>query len=150
MQLKSLSHLWGVNWGLILDDLQHALDPGISVWVSSGRPVEVKDHQFVCLSCQLEVGLQAADRLISCLVLVPWLHRAHCTKRIMLEERDTDITWWCSSASWLRCVSCCYCCFWQPVLIWVLVSFNFVFISLSHVHTVFNLVKFQLSKSHFI
>lgn len=85
-KLKNPSHLWGVNGGLILHDFQRALDPGISVGVSSGWTVEVKDHQFVCLTCQLEVSLQAADRLVSCLLLVLCSQRANCTKWIVLEE----------------------------------------------------------------
>lgn len=74
-----------MDGGLVLDDLQRALDPGISVRVTPGWTVEVKDHQFAFLSCQLEEGLQAADGLFSCLQSVLFSQRASCTERIVLE-----------------------------------------------------------------
>ncbi len=80
-----------MNGGLVLDDLQRALDPGISVRVTSGWTVEVKDHQFVVLSCQLQEGPQAADRLFFRLQSIVCSQRADCTKRIVLEETIINI-----------------------------------------------------------
>lgn len=53
--------------------------------MTSGGPVEVKDHQFVFLSRQLEEGPQAADGLVSSLQPVVGSQRADCTERIVLE-----------------------------------------------------------------
>ncbi|KAA8586582.1 hypothetical protein FQN60_000418 [Etheostoma spectabile] len=81
--------LRGLNGGL--DNIQRALDPGVSKWVTTGWIVEVKDHQLISLSCQLEEGLQAADTLLSCLHSLLCSQKASCTKRIVLEGTTVNI-----------------------------------------------------------
>ena len=87
-----MSHLRGLNGGLVLDDLQRALDPGVPVRVAPGWTVEVKDHQFVCLCCQLEEGLQAADRLVPHPLSVGRSQGAGRAERIVLEGTGIDST----------------------------------------------------------
>ena len=74
-----------------MDDLQRALDPGVSIRVTSGRTVEVKDHQLVSLSCQLEEGPQAAHGLRSRLPPLVCSQRTDRSKRVVLEGTTVDI-----------------------------------------------------------
>lgn len=80
-----------MNGRLVLDDLQRALDPGVSVRVTSGWTVEVKDHQLVFLSRQLQERAQAAHRLCSSLPPLVCSQRTDCSKRIVLEGTIIDI-----------------------------------------------------------
>lgn len=84
------AHLRGPNGGLVLHDLQRALDPAVPERVTSGRPVEVKDHPSVRPSCQLEEGLQAADRLLCRPQPVLRPQRAGRTERIELQGTNID------------------------------------------------------------
>uniref|UniRef100_A0A3B4FX14 Uncharacterized protein n=1 Tax=Pundamilia nyererei TaxID=303518 RepID=A0A3B4FX14_9CICH len=53
--------------------------------VISGWPIEVEDHEFARLSCQLEEGLQATDRLVSSLLSVVCVQRASRAKWVVLQ-----------------------------------------------------------------
>lgn len=78
----SVPHLRWLNGGL--DDLQCAVDVGISVGVMCWGPAEVKDHQFVFGRRQLEEGLQAANTLFSRLQPLLCSQRAGCAEWIVL------------------------------------------------------------------
>lgn len=97
MTAAVLSYLWGLDGGLILDHLQRALDPGVPVRVTSGRAVEVKDHQLLGVSCQLEEGLQAAYWLVTGPLSLLHSQRAGRTKRIVLQRAiiNRQLIRWC-------------------------------------------------------
>lgn len=93
----------------VLDDLECALDPGVSERMISGWPIEVKDHEFASLSCQLEEGLQATDRLVSSSLSVVCVQRASRAKWVVLQGvtiNNQSIQWFhmtcdmLSLASW--------------------------------------------------
>lgn len=63
-----MNYLAGVNEGLVVYDLQGASDPRVPVWVVSGRTSEVKDHQSLMLSGQIQELFQCWYRLVPDLI----------------------------------------------------------------------------------
>lgn len=59
-----MNYLTGVNEGLVVYDLQGASDPRVPVRVASGWTSEVKDHQSLMLSGQIQELFQCWYSLV--------------------------------------------------------------------------------------
>lgn len=85
-------HLRGPDGRLVVDDLQRALDPCVSVRVAFGWTVEVKDHHPARLRCQLQEVPQAAHRLLPRPQPLVGPQRAARPERIALDANNTSIS----------------------------------------------------------
>ncbi len=90
VQLGLMNYLAGVNEGLVVNDLQCACDPRVSVWMSSRGTSQVKDHQPLVLSSQIQEVLQAGDRLVLDLNPFICIKRRGRAERIPLREKERD------------------------------------------------------------
>lgn len=85
-------HLRRPDGRLVVDDLQRALDPRVSVRVASGWTVEVKDHHPARLRCQLQEVPQAAHRLLPRPQPLVGPQGAARPERIALDANNTSIS----------------------------------------------------------